>query len=355
MRVGVDGMGKNGKYNEMDLSMLCHQYSLVLKSGIHPVEGIPLISEDTKNPSLKKALDRISVDVVHGMPLYKAFEGTKCFPAYMIAMIRVGEQTGMLETVMDGLSSFYENQSDIRKKIRSAVSYPIILAVLILGVIALISIKVIPMFVDILTSLGGQIPSQVGFFMALGGAFQNGLIYIIAIIFIIFVGAFLLVRLPKFRFFIDKLKLNNPVTGNTYRKITASRFSGALSLTLKNGLNIMEGFTIVSGVLDNQYVAIKAKEASKAVTAGKSFSESIQDTGIFPALFTRLVKTGEKTGNLDAMMDKISHTYQEEVDASLRRIVSYIEPVCVTVLSLILAGVLLSVILPLISIMSSIG
>lgn len=348
-------MGKNGKYNEMDISMLCHQYSLVLKSGIHPVEGIPLISEDTKNSSLKKALDYISAEVTHGRSLYKAFEETKCFPAYMVAMIRVGEQTGMLETVMEGLSRYYENQSDIRKKIRSAVSYPVVLAVLMLGVIALISIKVIPMFVDILTSMGGQIPSQVNLFMALGGALKNGLFYVIATILILFTGALLLFRLPKLRFFIDKLKMNNPISGNTYRKITASRFSGALSLTLKNGMSIMEGFTVVSGVLDNKYVALKAKEAARAVTAGKTFSESIQGTGLFPALFTRLVKTGEKTGSLDDMMEKISQTYREEVDNSLRRIISYIEPVCVTVLSLILAGVLLSVILPLISIMSSIG
>ena len=348
-------MGKSRKFQEIDLSMLCHQLSIVLKSGMHPVEGIPLITEDIKNPFLKQALQLISEEHVHGTPLYKAFGHAGGFPLYMVAMIRVGEQTGMLETVMEELSNFYENEADIKKKIRSAVSYPIILAVLMMGVIALIAVKVIPMFVDILTSLGGEIPSQVNLFIAIGNAFTGGFVSIIAIILILIIIFILLSRLKQFRFLMDKLKLVSPIIGGTYKKIIASRFSNALSLTLKNGMNVSEGFQVVSGVLENRYVILKAQEAALSIAKGNPFSESIRKTGLFPELFIRLIKTGEKTGNLDAMMKKISNIYKEEVDTSLRRIVSYIEPVCVTALSLILAGVLLSVILPLISIMSSIG
>lgn len=348
-------MGKSGKFKDTDLAMLCHQFSLVLKSGVHPVEGIPLVIEDTGNPALKKTLARIADGVEHGDTLYKAFSDAGGFPTYMLAMIRVGEQTGMLESVMDGLSSFYENQADIRKKIRSAVSYPVILAVLMLGVIALITAKVIPMFIDILTSLGGQIPKQVDFFIGLGNMLKDGFIYPAAALLVLIAILLLLARVPGFRFFADRLKFVNPFTGGIYKKIIASRFSGAMAMTLRNGMSMVEGFQIVSGVLDNRYAVMKTREASKAVNAGKSFSDSIRETKLFPALFARLVKTGEKTGSLDAMMEKISHTYRDEVDTSLRRLIGFIEPVCVTVLSLILAGVLLSVILPLINIMSSIG
>ena len=150
----------------------------------------------------------------------------------------------------------------------------------------------------------------------------------------------------KIRFIMDKIKVVNPFTGSMYKKIVTARFSGALSLTLKSGMTITEGFGLVSGVLDNDYVIRKIREAVNEVSSSKPFWEAIRDTGLFPVLFVRLVKTGEKTGNLDAMMEKVSHTWQEEVDASLGRVVGFIEPVCVTVLSLILAGVLLSVILP---------
>jgi len=348
-------LGKKAKGYEMDLSILCHQFSLVLKSGIHPVEGIPLVLEDTVNPRLRKALESIRDEVVFGSPMHSAFEASKAFPAYMTALVKVGEKTGMLEPVFEGLSRFYENMANTRRRIRSAVSYPLILAVFMLGVIAPISLKVIPLFVEILTSLGGTVPAQASVFIALGNGLKDGFVIAATVLAILIVVGWLVKRLGIFRSFIDRFKVVNPFTGAIYRKIITSRFSGAMSLTLKSGMTLTEGFSLVSGVLDNSYVSRKIKEAVSAVSKGKSFWEALKDTGLFPGLFVRLVRTGEKTGSLDAMMDKVSHTWQEEADASLDRVINSIEPVCVTVLSLVLAGVLLSVILPLISIMSSIG
>ena len=177
----------------------------------------------------------------------------------------------------------------------------------------------------------------------------------VAVLAILVAAGWLFKRLGLFRASIDRFKVVNPITGSIYKKIIASRFSGALSLTLKSGMNLTEGFGLVSGVLDNSHVARKIKEAVNAVSSGKPFWEALKDTGLFPALFVRLVRTGEKTGSLDAIMEKVSQTWQEEANASLDRVINSIEPVCVTVLSLVIAGVLLSVILPLISIMSSIG
>ena len=348
-------MGKKAKGYEMDLSILCHQFSLVLKSGIHPVEGIPLVSEDTVNPRLRKALEFIKNEVVYGSPMHSAFEASKAFPAYMTALVKVGEKTGMLEPVFDGLSRFYENLANTRRRIRSAVSYPLILAVFMLGVIALISLRVIPLFVEILTSLGGTVPAQAALFIALGNGLKDGFIIAAAVLAILLVAGWLVKRLGVFRSFIDRFKVVNPLTGGIYKKIITSRFSGALSLTLKSGMTLTEGFGLVSGVLDNSYAAKKIKEAVNEVSSGKPFWEALSGAGLFPGLFVRLVRTGEKTGSLDAMMEKVSQTWQEEANASLDRVINAIEPVCVTVLSLVLAGVLLSVILPLISIMSSIG
>lgn len=348
-------MGKKAKGYEMDLSLLCHQFALVLKSGIHPVEGIPMLCADTVNPTLKKALEFISNEVEHGSSLYAAFEAAKCFPAYMTAMIRVGEKTGMLEPVLEGLSMYYENLANTRKKIRSAVAYPLVLAVFMLGVIALITFKVIPLFVEILTSLGGQIPAQVNLFVLLGNSLKNSFLVVLAVLVVLALGAWFLSRLEKFRFFLDRFKVVNPITGGIYKKIVASRFSGAMSLTLKSGMTVTESLGLVSGVLENRYVVSRTAEAAKAVSEGKPFWEAVRDTGLFPALFIRLVKSGEKTGSLDTMMEKAARTWREEADTSLRRVVSFIEPICVTALSLVLAGVLLSVILPLINIMASIG
>lgn len=343
------------KVHDRDIALLCHQFSLILKSGIHPVEGIPILMEDTQNPSLKKALQSIAQEAMQGVRLYECFERAKVFPGYMVAMIKVGETTGMLETVMDSLSRYYENEADMRKKIRSSVSYPIVLAVLIAAVIALITLKVIPMFIEILTSLGGEIPGEVYLFMALGNSLKDGFAYVIAALVLLIAVVFILGNLGPVKNLYDRIKLRNPITGHLYKKITATRFSSALSLTLKNGMSLMEGFGVIIGIIENRYARKQLKEVALDIHEGSEFSDAIKNSRLFPGLFVRLTKTGEKTGSLDEMMGKIAEIYQEEVDTSLKRIISYIEPVCVTVLTLILAGVLLSVILPLINIMSSIG
>lgn len=344
-------LGDKSRDYETELSMLCHQFSLVLKSGIHPVEGIPMVCEDISDPGMKKAIELVRDEVARGSSLHSAFEASRAFPAYMTAMIRVGEKTGMLEAVFDGLSSFYENQAEIKRKIRNAVTYPLVLAAFMLGVIALISFKIIPVFTEVLTSLGGEIPAQAGFFMALGNALEKGFFVLIAIIAVLAVLIFALKRTGRF----DRFRVENPITGGIYRKIITSRFSGAMALTLKSGLTLTEGFALVSDVLDNSYVAGKIRRAVDEVNAGKPFCEALKDTYLFPAVFIRLVRTGEKTGSLDTMMERISHTWRTEADTALGRLINAIEPVCVTVLSVVLAGVLLSVILPLISIMASIG
>lgn len=348
-------MGKKAKDYETDLSLLCHQFALVLKSGIHPVEGIPLVSEDTGNPEFKRALAFIANEVEHGSPLHAAFEAAKSFPPYMTAMIRVGERTGMLEQVMEGLSRYYENQADVRKKVRSAVAYPLVLAVFMLAVVALITFRVIPLFAEILTSLSGQVPAQVSLFIRLGNSMRSGFLIVVAILVLIAACVWLLPRMEKGRSFMDRFKVVNHITGSLYKKLTAFRFSGAMSLALRSGMSITEGFGLVSDVLDNRYVAARVREAAKAVSEGKPFWKAIGDTGLFPPLFVTLVKSAEKTGSLDDMMERASQTWREEADTSMRRVIGYIEPVCVTVLSLIMAGVLLSIILPLINIMASIG
>ena len=170
--------------------------------------------------------------------------------------------------------------------------------------------------------LGGTIPAQTGLFIALGNGLKDGFVIAVAVLAILVAAGWLFKRLGLFRASIDRFKVVNPITGSIYKKIIASRFSGALSLTLKSGMNLTEGFGLVSGVLDNSHVARKIKEAVNAVSSGKPFWEALKDTGLFPALFVRLVRTGEKTGSLDAIMEKVSQTWQEEANASLDRVIN---------------------------------
>lgn len=346
---------KKKKPDAMELSLLCYQMALIFKSGVNPVEGIPLLAEEITNTDMKASLAFISEKIVNGMSVYDSFSLEGSFPDYMLHMIRIGELTGTMDTVMDNLSLYYENESDIKKQMRSAVTYPIILALLMLGVIALMILKVIPMFGQIVESLGGQLPGEAERLFSFTINMEKILLWLIAVLIPILVALFIFAKTIKGRFLLDQIKVNNPIIGSVYRKIIASRIGQGLSLTTQSGMNAIDGFNAVKGLIDNVYVTKRLQEASESITNGKSFSEAIKEADIFPELFNRMIKTGERSGSLDYIMKKVATVYGKEAELSIKKLSRAIEPTLVAVLSIILGIVLLAVMLPLIGIMSSLG
>ena len=342
-------------FDEKELSLLCHQFGAYLKSGVSPLEGIPLVAEDIKHPDIKSSLLSISDQTLNGTSLSQAFNDTGRFPNYMIKMIEIGEKTGMLDTVMENLSLYYETESDIKKSIKNAIVYPSVLALLMLGVIALLIFKIIPMFGEILGGLGGQIPDEAQIIFAFANNLKFALIWFLCILLFGVSIFMLLVKIPKGRIVIDRLKVSNVFSGSLYKKIIASRLGQGLCLTLQSGMNIIKGFQAIYGLTDNTFVNEELKKAGDKISEGVAISEAMKDTGIFPEMFIRMIRAGERSGNLDKAMEKLSRIYARDAELSLRRLSSSVEPVMVTVLSLILGIILLSVLLPLISIMSTIG
>ncbi|MGI6084055.1 MAG: type II secretion system F family protein [Acetivibrionales bacterium] len=339
----------------MELSLLCHQLALVFKSGVSPLEGIPLLSEDTKNQMIKKPLEFISEKLLNGMTMYQAFSAEGNFPKYMLHMIKIGEVTGMLDTVMENLSVYYENEADLNREMKNAVTYPIILALLMLGVMGIMILKVIPMFGKIVESLGGEISKEAQVLFAFTVSLERTIMWLIVLIAPMIIAVVFYIRTPKGSYALDRFKVNNPITGLLYRKIIAHRIGHGLSLTTQSGMNAIDSFNVVKGLINNKYVTERLEEASKKITNGESFTDAIKDTNIFPDLFVRMIKTAELSGNIDIVMQKISRVYGKEAEISLRKFSKTIEPGLIAILSIILGTVLLSVLLPLIGIMSSIG
>lgn len=351
----VNSSIRNKKINAMELSLLCHQMALVFQSGVSPVEGLPLITEDIDHPELKASLKDISSRIIDGMTMYQAFSLDGSFPDYMLHMIDIGESTGMLDNVMENLSEYYETEAGINKRIKNAIAYPAVLSILMFGVISLMILKVIPMFVEIILSLGGQVPKEAEYLLMFTGNLQKILFWLamIAIPIVLFLIIFL--KTPKGELIFDRIKVHNPISGPLYKKIIASRLGQGLSLTTKSGMNSIDGFNSIKGLIRNGYITAKLNEASLKISEGESLSDVVRDTGIFPELFVKMLKAGERSGNLDSMIKKLSRIYGKEAELSLQRFSRIIEPALVSFLSIILAIVLLSVLLPLIGMMSSIG
>lgn len=343
------------KPSDMEISMLCHQMAVVFKSGVTPIEGLPLIADDVSGSDIKSSLNLITAKVTNGMPMYQAFSEFRIYPKYMLHMIEIGEKTGMLDSVMENLSTYYETEAEINKRIKQAVYYPAALSILMLGVISLLIIKIIPMFGEILRSLGGQLPKEAEILFSFATNMKTIMICFIAFAILSIAGFITLLKIPEGRAYYDRFKVNNPIFGSIYRKIIASRLGYGLSLTIQSGMNLMDGLKSLNGLIENKYVNKKIDEASEKISQGVSFVDAVKEMNLFPDLFVSMIRTGERSGNMDEMIKKMAAVYSKETELSLKKFSSTIEPVLVTILSVILGAVLLAVLLPLIRVMSSIG
>lgn len=347
--------GRQGRPDTLELSLFCHQMALVLKSGIHPVEGIPLVAEEMVNPRLKQALGQAGKAALDGMPLHEAFKASGAFPSYLVTMTRLGEATGMLEGVMDDLSRFYEKEDRVAKRIRSAVAYPLLLLFLMLCVVALLVTQVLPMFAKILTSLGGELPDVTRAMLGMGDFFrQNGLWVLLALA-LAAAGLILVIRTEKGRLWWDAWKLKSPFFGRVLVKAAAARFSNGLALVLRSGMGLAEGLEEVQDLAANRQVRRMIGQVAHNVRDGMELGAALAPVALFPPLFTRMIQIGQKTGELDQMMVKLSSVYEGEVDNSIQQMTNAIEPVLVIILSVVVGVILLAVMLPLINIMGSIG
>lgn len=338
-----------------ELSIFCYQLALILKSGIPLVEGMKLIEDEVTDTKLKLAMVEMYDDIKNGLQLNIALSNQTIFPNFLLNMVKIGETSGKLDEVMDYLYQYYEKADKLNRKIKNAVTYPLILAGLMIGVILLLLVKILPMFNDILNSVGGEMPGITRVMMNISQYVKDYLLLIILVILAFIVLIFFFSRSIRGKLYFDKFKIKSKLTGNLFQKIYVTKFSMSIALILKSGSSIEEALGMVQDLAENTYVSAKILECRQALKNGEDEALAISNMGIFPKLFIRMMNLGYKTGELDDMMSKLSTIYENEVDNALQKLTSAIEPALVIVLSLVVGVILLTVMLPLISIMSSIG
>lgn len=347
--------GYKGKVKSQELSLFCYQMAIVLRSGIPFAEGVTMIGEEVSDKQLKKALQMIGSDLEGGNTFYSAVEKHNIFPKYMKAMIKIGETTGSLDNIMEYLSNYFERNEKLSKKIKSAVIYPFILLGLMTGIILLLVLKVLPMFDDILANVGGEMPGVTRVVLNISVAIKSYLLVIALIVVVIVAAVWFFIRTPEGRKYVDRLKFKLPLIGGITRKIYAARFSMVMSILIKSGIEHGEALDMVKEVVGNSHAADKIEECKKVIADGGEIKEAYTRTGIFSKIFVKMIHIGYRTGDMDNMMYKITGVYENEVDNALNRATAVIEPVLVIILSVVVGVILLTVMLPLINIMSSIG
>ncbi|MCL2747145.1 MAG: type II secretion system F family protein [Oscillospiraceae bacterium] len=346
---------KTKRLRPSEIALFCTQTSLFLRAGVSLVEGLTLLRADIDSTALQEAIRVVSEEVDNRKPLAEAIRLSGAFPPYMERMAEIGERSGNLDDVLQTMAAFYEREGQLRQRIRSSVTYPILLIVMMSAIVLLLVVSVLPMFGDLLQAQGSELPGIARGLLGFGqfmGAYWWVLLLAAAAIFL---AIALARRSGSGKTALDRFKANFIFTRSITRKISAERFSTAMAYLLRSNIDLDQSLALSGALMDNAYVSSKISDCRALIADGEEAPEAFTKTGIFPRLFSRMLAVGFKTGDLDGMMLRLSELYEQEVDTSLSRIIGAIEPTFVALLAIVVGVILVSVMMPLLDILSTIG
>jgi len=347
---------KQFQFTNMEIADLCQQLALLLRAGVRLSDGLFLLSEEESNPPVQKILSDAAEKVEDGMFLSAAFDQASCFPTYMIGLLAVGEQVGRSEETLFALSRYYEDREHMNRQLRSALTYPAILLLMMLVVIVVLLSKVLPVFEDVYASLGGTLTGLAGGLLALGNGLNAIMPFLGILLGLILLSVALFSLVPAFR---------NRVLGfwqvhfgdkGISRKMNDARFAQALTMAFSSGLPLEEGVSLAGELLKDCPGAVKRSEDCRArLDAGEDLATALGESSMLPPYACRMLTLGMRAGTGDTTMEELSRRLSEEAREALEARVAMVEPALVLITSLLVGAILLSVMLPLMHIMKSIG
>ncbi|MCD8346806.1 MAG: type II secretion system F family protein [Lachnospiraceae bacterium] len=341
--------------NNEELAFLSGQLAMILHSGISTLEGISILKEDSPAGEGQEILNEVYNSLEENGDLAEAMRGTGCFPDYFVKMTEIGDRSGELEEVMRSLSTYYERQQALTGSIRDALTWPLILLAMLFAVLAVLMSQVMPVFEEVFEQLGMEISGVTSVAFRLGSVMQQ----ISAVVLVLFVAVVILVLVSlknnSLRSKVMGVLNHLPLVCTVNELLTCSRFSHTLSLAFHSGLDMGEGFTLAADLIDDPAAKEKLQKASLQMDEGMDFGEALRDSGIFSGLNARMASVGFRTGAAETALEEISLRCQDEADARIQSAVSAIEPAITAILSILTGLILVSVMLPLLGVMSNIG
>jgi len=349
----ADRQAKKPRYSRMDaeeLSILCEQIALILRSGLPLYDGMDALCDNYQNTRLSERFNTLNQSVLHTGSLYQGLVEAGIFPSYMEEMAHIGERTGQLDVVMDGLAKYYQREAKIRRAVSSAITYPMVLIAIMSALIAVLVVRVLPIFEDVFRGMG--IDTSTNPWLNTGVAIGKGVLIAAGIAILLTLLVLLILKLDTSHRFRNALfQLISPLR-RTSNQISASRFASVMAMMLHSGFPLDESLKLVHGVIGDADVAHRVEACRRQMEKGVSFPEAVDGLGIFEPLHSRMIRVGFQAGQTDAVMAKLAEIYEDKADDAITRSVAIIEPSLVALMSIIIGSVLLAVMLPLLSLMS---
>ncbi len=339
-----------------DLVVFSRQFATMVDAGLSVVKCLDILQKQCRNPRLKDAIGQIKHDVAGGSSLTEAVQKhPRIFSGLYVNMIRSAEAGGILDVVLDRLAAFLEKEQETRNKIKSAMTYPVVVFCFAMLMLLGLLFFVLPKFKGIFETMQLELPLTTKLMLNSSEYVQT--YWYIALLVTVgsVLGVRLLARTEKGRYAIDAAKLRVPVFGDLLLKTAVSRFARTFGTLISSGVPVLRALDIVGDTAGNLVVAETVSRARASIKEGDKISTPLYGSRIFPVMVTQMIAVGEETGRLDQMLDKVASFYDDEVDATLKSLTSLIEPMMIVGLGLIVGFIAVSVISPIYSLVGSLG
>ncbi|HPB55686.1 MAG TPA: type II secretion system F family protein, partial [Candidatus Aminicenantes bacterium] len=331
----------------VELAVFTRQMSTIINSGIPLTQGLDIIADQIKNRRFKEIINGVSNDVKSGLSLEDALrKHPDAFSELYVNMAVAGEKSGNLPDILSRLAKYMEREASVKGKIKSAMTYPLVVISVAITITGFILYKVVPTFANLFKDLGAELPLPTQLVVAASDLIVNNIIFIVLGV----VGGIFFLRnyykTYRGRRVLDGILLKMPVMKELLIKGAVARFSRTLSTMISSGIDLLVGLEITARTSGNSIIEDAIMETRNMVTQGRSLSESILGFKVFPSMLGQMVKVGEDTGSLDEMLSKIADFYEEEVDRAVDTLMSLIEPLMITLLGVLIGGIVVALYLP---------
>lgn len=335
------------RITKKDLAVFCRQFYTMLNAGISIINSLDILERQTENRTIKRAISIVLEDVQKGFTLSEGMKKHgKVFPPLLVNMVEAGEVSGNLDVLMERMAIHYEKENKIENKIKNALIYPVVLSIVALGVVIFLLTVVMPTFISMFQTSGLILPTPTRILLTISDWLTLYWYIFIGIILLFIVALTFIGKTENGRLFYDTLKIRIPGIRNMNIKIITSRFTRTLSTLLSSGIPLLQALDVVGRVVGNKLVENQIKKAGEDIKKGVPMSRTIKDMNLFPPMVDSMIRIGEESGALDDILYKTADFYDEEVEASMEKITTMLEPVLIVIMALVIGFIVIAMALP---------
>jgi type IV pilus assembly protein PilC len=342
-----------GRVKLKDLAVFSRQFATMINSGLSLLRALTILGEQTSNRRLAEVITLVRAEVEKGASLSGSLaKHPKVFNRLYVSMVRAGEIGGFLDQVLVKVAETFEKEVELRSKIRSAMTYPVVVFAMVVGIVAAMLLFVVPTFAGLYASLGGTLPLPTRLLMGASDALRRFFIPILLAVGGLVFGFRKWKATQRGRYFLDRFKLKVKVFGPLFHKSALSRFTRTLATLIRSGVPILQALEIVGETVNNAVISRAVRDVQDSVREGESLATPLARHATFPPMVVQMMAVGEETGALDTMLSKVADFYDQEVEAAVASLTSLIEPILIAVMGAAVGGMVVALYLPLFNIIN---